>query len=414
MDVFDFQMDFKIKSGFHNFVEKGVTIMNETKILVIDPNENSRKFLVNILKNQDYAVDEAPSGIEGFRKISDFVPDIITCDSALNDLSAEAIIIKVRQEIRKTNTPIVVFTDQLDSGEMNRFLQAGANDYFGKSGQAIMGFLNNISSLLADAKAKQLEITLGALVVFVSAKGGTGTSSLCANIAMNVSRLMTRSTVALVDLVLPIGSLALIAGIDEPFNIIEVSKQIPENITPEYFREKMIKPHDWLFHLLPGSPDPEVANSFIVENTHHIIQVLRKTYDYVLVDLGRSFSRISLPIIQEADSIVMVLSNDLSSVTLTKRSIDYLITQNIDPGRIYPILNRAVGLEGLSKAEADKILGMEIKTTVPYMMSNLTLANNQNIPISIKFPTDTANLVFKQVAIEISQAAIRNRDKNAA
>jgi Flp pilus assembly CpaE family ATPase len=385
--------------------------MNETKILVIDPDENSRNFLVNILKNQDYIVSEASTGMDGLRFISDFAPDIITCDSALNDLSPDAIITKLRQEIHNNNIPIVIFSNQLDSNEMSRFLKIGANDYYGKSGQAVMGFLNNISSLLAEAKAKQQENTDGALIVFVSAKGGTGTSSLCANIGMNLSRLMTRSTVALVDLVLPIGSLALIAGINEPFNIVEVSKQLPEKITPEYFRKNLIKPLDWLFHLLPGSPDPGIASSFMVENTHHIIQVLRKTYDYVLVDLGRSFSRISLPIIQEADSIVLVLSNDLSSVTLTKRTIDYLITQNINPNRIYPILNRAVGLEGLSKSEADKILGMEIKTTVPYMMSNLTLANNQNIPIASKFPTDTTNLVLKQVAVEISQAAFRNREK---
>jgi len=387
--------------------------MNGKKILVIDPDENTRKFIVNILRNQDHIVREASSGIDGLHIISDFAPDIITCDSSLKDLSAEAIIIKLRQEINIINIPIVIFSNQMDSNEMSRFLKIGANDYYGKSGQAMMGFLNNISTLLAEAKAKQQEIIDGVLVVFVSAKGGTGTSSLCANIGMNLSRLMIRSTVALVDLVLPIGSLALIAGIDEPFNIVEVSKQSPETITPEYFRKKLIKPLDWLFHLLPGSPEPGIASSFMVENTHHIIQVLRKTYDYVLVDLGRSFSRISLPIIQEADSIVLVLSNDYSSVTLTKRTIDYLITQNIISERIYPILNRAVGLEGLSKSEAEKILGMEIKTTVPYMMSNLTLANNQNTPIASKFPTDTTNLVLKQVAIEISQAAIRNRESTS-
>lgn len=388
--------------------------MNPVKILIIDPDQDSRKFLFNILRNHDYTVFEAASGIDGLNSINEFIPDIVTCASSLTDLSAEAIIVKVRQEMYKYNIPIVVFTDQLDSNEMDRYLQAGANDYYGKSGQAIMGFLNNISTLLADAKAKQQEVTDGALVVFVSAKGGTGTSSLCANIGMNLSRLMARSTIALVDLVLPIGSLALIAGINDSFNIVEVSKQPPENITPEYFREKLLKPRDWLFHLLPGSPDPGVASSFVVENTHHIIQMLRKAYDYVLVDLGRSFSRISLPIIHEADSIVLVLSNDISSVALTKRTVDYLITQNINPKRIYPILNRAVGLEGLSKAEAEKILGTEIKTTVPYMMSNLTLANNQNTPIATKFPTDTTNLVLKQVALEISQAAIRNKEEIAA
>lgn len=386
--------------------------MIQTKILVIDPDENSRKLLVNILKNHDYTVLEATSGLEGLQNVRDFVPDIITCDTSINDLSLEAIIIKIRQEVQNNNTPIVVFSNQMDADEMNRYLQLGANDYFGKSGQSFIGFTNNISTLLANSRSKQPELSDGVLVVFVSAKGGTGTSSLCANIGMNLSRLMTRSTVALVDLVLPIGSLALITGIHEPFNIVEVSQQLPEKITPEYFRKNLISPLDWLFHLLPGSPDPEAASSFMVENTHNIIQILRKTYDYVMVDLGRSFSRISLPIIQEADCIVLVLSNDFSSVTLTKRTIDYLSQQRIDPARIYPILNRAVGLEGLSKSEAEKILEMEIKTTVPYMMSNLTLANNQNTPIAAKFPTDTTNLVLKQVAIEISQAAINNRSEN--
>ncbi|MFH2039235.1 MAG: response regulator [Chloroflexota bacterium] len=388
--------------------------MNETRILVIDPDDNSRKFLVNILRNHDYAVSEAASGFEGLHKISEFTPDIITYDSALTDISIEVIIHKIRQEIHTINTPIVVFTNHLDPDEMNRFLQAGASDYFGKSGQAIIGFSNNITTLLEGTKSLQPEKTGGTLVVFISAKGGTGTSSICANVGMNLSRLFIKSAVALVDLVLPIGSLAILAGIKEPFNIVEVSKLPPEQITPEYLRGKMIKPGDWLFHLLPGSPDPDVASSLIVENTHHIIQMLQKTYDYVLVDLGRSFSRISLPIIQEADLIVMVLNNAINTVELTKLTIEYLIKQNINPDRIYPIINRAVGLEGLSIAEVNQMLGMDIRMTVPYMMSNLTLANNQNTPIAVKYPTETTNLVLTEIAIEISQATIRKKVENKA
>jgi hypothetical protein len=45
--------------------------------------------------------------------------------------------------------------------------------------------------------------------------------------------------------------------------------------------------------------------------------------------------------------------------------------------------------------EAEKILGLEIKLMIPYMMGNFTLANNQNTPLTIKFPTDTA-MVMKQ------------------
>ena len=383
--------------------------MKETRILVIDPNTNSRGLLVNYLRNMDFSTIEAESGMDGLNKIRQFTPDIIACDTALTDLSAEAIIKSVRQEITLAKTPIVVFGNQLDPVEMDRYLKSGANDYYGKSSQAYLGFANNIQLLLDEVNKKTAEGTKGALAVFVSAKGGVGTSSLCANIGAELSRIMTISTVALVDLVLPIGSQSLITGVNDPFNIVEVSMLDPELITTGFFQEKMIKPQNWPFHLLPGSPEPGAAGSYNVNNSNHIIQVLQKTYDYLLIDLGRSFSRISLPIIQEADVIVMVLSNDVNSVTLTKRTLDYLLKQNINPERIYPVLNRAVGLEGLSKAEAEKLLGMNIRMTVPYMMSNLTLANNQNIPISTKFPTETTNLVLKQIATELSQAAIKHK-----
>jgi pilus assembly protein CpaE len=383
--------------------------MDGIKILVIDPDEVSREFLVNVLKKQNFTIREAFSGQDGLLKIAQFTPDIITCDSALDDLSAEAIIAKVRQEISLAHIPIVVFTGKLDPEEMDRYLKSGANDYYGKSGQGIMNFINNISFLVEDAKKKVNVETHGALAVFVSAKGGVGTSSICANIGMELSRLMTKSSIALVDWVLPMGSLSLITGVNDPFNIVEVSKESPEKVTPEYFKEKMIQPKNWPLHFLPGSPDPGAAGSFNINNTQHIIQVLRKAYDYTLVDLGRSFSRISLPIIQQADVIVMVLSNDVSTVALTKRTMDYLLQQDINQDHIYPILNRAVGLEGLSKVEAEKLLGMTIRMTVPYMSSNLTLANNQNTPISTKFPTETTNLVLKQIAIEISQDVIKHK-----
>lgn len=386
--------------------------MGATKILVIDPDESSREFLVNVLKKQNFTVREAASGQDGLLKITQFVPDVIACDAALDDLSAEAIIAKVRQEISLAHIPIVVFSGKLDPDEMDRYLKSGANDYYGKSGLGIMNFINNISHLVDTAKKEVTVESHGALVVFVSAKGGVGTSSICSNIGMELTRLMTKSTIALVDWVLPMGSLSLITGVNDSFNVVEVSREAPEKITSDYFKEKLIQPQNWPLHFLPGSPDPGAASSFNVDNSQHIIQVLRKTYDYTLVDLGRSFSRISLPIIHQADVIVMVLSNDVSTVTLTKRTIDYLLQQNINQDRIYPILNRAVGLEGLSKSEAEKMVGMTIRMTVPYMSSNLTLANNQNFPISTKFPTETTNLVLKQIAIELSQEVIKHKSEH--
>jgi len=383
--------------------------MNQTSVLIIDADETSRRFLSTMLQNNDFRVYEAKSAIEGLQKISENIPHIISCDTNILDMRAYEFIQSLRQEKKFALTPIVVFSADPDPDEMEQCTKAGGNEYYVKSGKSTNTFIKNITPLLLAMKDAHPEEEMGILSVFLSAKGGTGTSSICANVAMSLSKLMTSSTVALVDMVLPIGSQCLITGCAGDFNLINVSQLDPEELTSAYLRENLIRPKNWHFDLLPGSPDPGTAGDFNVAHAPNIIDALRKAYDYVLVDFGRSFSRISLPIIQQADVAVLVLSNDLSTVTLTKRTLDYLQEQGIRQERLYPMLNRAVGLEGLTKSEAEEILGIEIRTTIPYMHSNLTLANNQNVPFESKFPTDSANFVFKQMAVEISRLGIQTQ-----
>jgi hypothetical protein len=76
---------------------------------------------------------------------------------------------------------------------------------------------------------------------------------------------------------------------------------------------------------------------------------------------------------------------------------------------MFPILNRAVGLEGLTKAEIEQQLGIPIKTSVPYLGGNFSMANNQHQPFSVKFPRDTAAIVMKETAQQMVDVAKRVR-----
>jgi Flp pilus assembly CpaE family ATPase len=141
---------------------------------------------------------------------------------------------------------------------------------------------------------------------------------------------------------------------------------------------------------------------------------LRSAYDFIILDIGRSLSRISLPLIQKADLIVLIVSTDQSTIKLTKTIYDYLRSQGVHSQSVYAILNRAVGLEGLTKAQAEEIIGVPIKTTLPYMGSNFALANNLNQPITVKYPTDTASIILKSTAEDIVNLARRLRATKAA
>lgn len=377
-------------------------------VLVIDADEANRNFLAQLLQKKNYLVRQAASGEEGVRIVEEALPSMLIFDTKLPDMSSMDLIERLQRNPAIASVPCVVLTSHSDPEEMQACLQAGCAEYYIKSGMVMMTLVDAIPRLLAEGRRLHRRRDKGSLIVFLSAKGGTGTSSLCANLAMNMASQLNQSTVAVADLVLPMGSIASLAGVsDSEFNLVKMTEEPEERITRDYLAECLIVPPHWLFHLLPGAPDPESSLTLQVSHIPRIVDSLRKAYDYVFADLGRSLSKISLPLIHDADLIVLILSTDLSTVNHTQKVWHYLREQGIDANRIFPILNRAVGLEGLTKAEAEKILGIEIKLTMPYMMGNFTLANNQNTPISIKFPTDTATLILKQAVMDMSQKIVK-------
>jgi pilus assembly protein CpaE len=165
----------------------------------------------------------------------------------------------------------------------------------------------------------------------------------------------------------------------------------------------------WKFQLLAGSPDPQHGNVLKGDRIAEVVDTLRRSFDFIILDIGRSLSRISLPLIKEADLIALIVSTDQSTIKLTKTVWDYLQTEGVEKKKVYAILNRAVGLEGLTKSETEAIIGLEIKKTMPYMGSNFALANNLNQPITLKYPTDTASMILKETADDMVRIARRLR-----
>jgi len=377
------------------------------KILIVDSDVTSQNFIVRNLLEQKYEVLRASSGREGLIFAWRDRPDLLIIDPVLPDLKGEDIALKLRQDPRTTGIPLVALSSDPGPLRIKSCLDAGFNDYIVKSGQAIPALMDTIYRLLGFTSAAAREG--GLLMVFLSAKGGTGTSSLCANIAMNIGVQLPEAHVAVVDMVLPIGSIASIVGYQGEQNIVTVSDLGPAELTEEFFRKQLGDLEEWQFHLLAGSPDPESSHHLNVGRVGDMISAIKAHYDYVLVDLGRSLSKFILPLIQNADLIVLVVATDMSTVTLTRTTLDYLKNKGVEASSIYTILNRAVGLEGLTKPEAEKVLGIQINTAMPYLGSNFALANNQHQPYSLKFPKDTAAIVFKETAREMTELAGRLR-----
>ena len=383
--------------------------MSASNILIIDGDLASRNFLARTLHAEGYHILQTSSGKEGLISAWRDRPDLIIVDPIIADLTAEQLAARLRSDRRTAKLPLIALSsDPLPSREES-CKAAGFNEYLVKTAHSMQPLIEMVAHLLA---GEEVSVKDGGLsLVFISAKGGAGTSSLCANIAMNIKLIRPEASVVVVDLVLPIGSIAGIVGYEGEKDLVSIG-QLPVSVTtPEFLHETLMELAIWRFHLLAGSPNPARGNDMAVGRIGEIVSALKSSYDFVLLDLGRSLSSFCLPLIEQADLIAMIVGTDLSTINLTKTVWDYLQTRGVKATSLYIIMNRSIGLEGLTKPEAEKIIGIPIKSSMPYLGGNFALANNQHQPYSLKFPKDTASIVLKEAAQQMIDQATRSRGK---
>lgn len=373
--------------------------MAEKSLLLIESDAAALAYLSNMLRQAGYRVITAPSGKEGLIEAWRQRPDLLVVVAELPDLPGLDVVRKLRSDSRTGKARIVVLSGRSYPQDILAGVQAGADEYIVKRPGADAELLERVRALLpvepAAAPAEPPRPP-GKLVTFLSAKGGTGTSSLCVNIAQMLAEQVRPRPVAVVDLVLPVGSLHYIVGVDASEKHLVVAANAETRVLgPDWLKSLMAHRADWGFDLLAGAPDPEAAQALRVDRIETVFDALRQAYDFVFVDVGRALSRVSLPLIRKSIKVAIVTSPDATTVALTRTVLNFLETQDVRRHRLQLILNRAVGLEGLSRPEMERELGFAIPLLVPHMGGQFSLANNQHQPLGRKFPNDTVTYTLQ-------------------
>ena len=192
-------------------------------------------------------------------------------------------------------------------------------------------------------------------------------------------------------------------GLQETVDIVQATTYDHSKDIRNFLIENLATPHNWNFRLLAGSDSPAQSGNLDVSRILIVLNALKQISDYIFIDLGKTLSQISLPIIKSADQIVLTLSLDQTTVEHTKTVWKFLQSQGVEKNRVYFLINRAVGLEGLTKSQVEEILGTVIQLAIPYMGGNFTLANNLHQPVVDKFPQDSVSISLRQASDEISR-----------
>lgn len=378
---------------------------------MIDEDSPSRNYLSAQLTNQGHYVQAAISGREGYIVALRDRPDLIILDTATTDIPAIELLRKLRSDKRSAEAVYIAIMAASDSEQKENLLAAGCSRVFLKTRESIdllLSLLLSPSPIQHTGSLKK-DRSDGILGVFISPRGGLGASSLCVNVAQNISTIFPNLDVAVMDLVLPIGGIASIVGRQGEFNIRTATSIAPADLNGDSVRLWLTPLENWRFRFLSGSPDPETSNSLEENHFLGVTQAFRQICDLTLVDLGRSLSSASLAIIQEADVVVMVVNSDPITINLAKTIWQHLQYKGVKSSRVYLLVNSPADLKGLSKNDVEQLLGLGVRAIVPYLGDSFLSANNQHIPLQVKMPNDAAANLVKQLSLEILETARHNR-----
>lgn len=138
-------------------------------IIIVEDNEDLRFYLKDNLKEQ-YHIEEATNGMEGWEKIKLLNPDLVVSDIMMPLMDGVELARKIKTETLTAHIPVILLTAIGSEEKQLEGLKAGANDYITKpfTFEILASRINNLLAqqrLLQKRFQKQIEVNPGEVTI---------------------------------------------------------------------------------------------------------------------------------------------------------------------------------------------------------------------------------------------------------
>lgn len=115
--------------------EKGKSTLDEVReklvLLIVEDNKDVVIYLHSLLSNI-YQIEVASNGLEGFKKATNIIPDLVISDVMMPVMDGYTFCEKVKADIRTSHIPVILLTARADVRSKMEGLKVGADVYLAK------------------------------------------------------------------------------------------------------------------------------------------------------------------------------------------------------------------------------------------------------------------------------------------
>jgi len=216
-----------------------------------------------------------------------------------------------------------------------------------------------------------------------SPKGGSGGTCISLNLVGALARRYP-GEVLLLDLDFPYSHSALLAGL-VPTSCLARMSSVPQGSFEEVLLSAV------LYHpkgpmILPGALRPEEADEITPELITKAISVLRKSFSYIVVDLGVTITDSTLALFDLTQHVVVVTAPELSAVKSAADAIDILVQLGTPHDRLSVVLNNRSFKPAVTKSAVERSLKRDIDVQIQFDGSRPEQAAVDGVILSITNP----------------------------
>ena len=297
---------------------------------------------------------------------------------------------------------IFLTAESADSGTLMQVMRLGVKEFFTHpvDEKEVKNALARFKERKQAPSGKQLSKN-GQIISIFGSKGGVGTTTVAVNLAISMAQGETAQSIALIDMNTLFGEIPLFLEMSPKFHWGEITKNIDR--LDETFLANILTPHRSGIQVLPS---PAYLNGHIrptPEIMDRLLALMRRMFDYVIIDGGQSTNDTSLKVLEISDKLLLITILSLPCLANTNKLLRSLSDLGyVDQDRIKVVLNRYMKKGDISLKDAEAGIGTTLFRTIPNDYGTTMTAINNGQPLVSIAPKTPIARSFTDLAASLS------------
>lgn len=232
----------------------------------------------------------------------------------------------------------------------------------------------------------------GRVIAVFSNRGGCGASFLAANLAIALE-----APTAVMDLNLQGGDLGFFFHLEPKFSITHMIENLAR--MDDALLTSLLTPYSPGVSLLSAPRDLDAAIGVQASQVREVIEVLRKRFDYVVIDLAHQFDEVTLSALDQADEILLVLNTEILTIRSAQRALTVFDRLDYPREKVRIVVNRwNRKLLNMDWQQIERFLGKGAVSFVPDDSGAVIHSINLGQPLVAEHPSAPISAEIRRLA----------------